>query len=255
MTTNRKKITEDGWTVIVEGLEDVNDYLDVIKIFDKRPEFKNRIPLYRGQAEDWALKPKLMRIENIELNKIETKLISDFIKLTKPYLGNQKINEIEYLFHAQHYGLPTRLLDLTSNPLVALWFAFRENKEVENRIVWAFSAIKEDDNYDLSLPDYQRNEHEPDEIYVFEPPHINERIVNQGSFFFAFDINSTIPLEKKDKIPKFKFIIDNKKRREFIKMLDRFGINEKTMFPGVEGVCMYLENTLHFNNINTSANI
>ena len=76
---------------------------------------------YRGHAdESWDLKPSIFRshrgIENEHL------LFRDMVAHVPRDFSECK-SALDYLVQMQHYGLPTRLLDVTTNPLVALYFA------------------------------------------------------------------------------------------------------------------------------------
>ena len=64
--------------------------------------------------------------------------------LRNPSEFRQLDTDFEKLAKLQHYGLPTRLLDVTSNPLVALYFAcqpYQEFNEVDNSIIKPDGAV------------------------------------------------------------------------------------------------------------------
>ena len=84
---------------------------------------------FRGQSRvDWKLEPRLMRGGS---ETIESHLINRF-KQNATYLLNQvPRGEFEWLFLMQHHSVPTRLLDWSESPLVALYFAVSEFPECD----------------------------------------------------------------------------------------------------------------------------
>ena len=77
---------------------------------------------FRGQSfHGWEIEPKLFR-KNTDIYEDEDKAIRDVISLEPNEFANDK-SMFDRLVRMQHFGLPTRLLDVSTNPLVALWFA------------------------------------------------------------------------------------------------------------------------------------
>jgi len=86
---------------------------------------------FRGQAQaNWPLEPKLFRF----MGPDEVSLRIDFRRLgTEMIAGSKPADHWEWYFLAQHFGMPTRLLDWTESALFGLYFAVRERKLRDKR--------------------------------------------------------------------------------------------------------------------------
>ena len=83
---------------------------------------------YRGCGRrNYTLLPSLYRHRNAktpsELAELERRLMTRFRQRSLPYHSRSLADDWDTLFFMQHYGIPTRLLDWTENPLTALHFA------------------------------------------------------------------------------------------------------------------------------------
>lgn len=107
---------EDKSTPIV-----VNSVAEFIENVVKVNKADGTETFYRGHADkDWELLPSIFRTPNgVEKEHL---LFRDMVA-HEPQSFSECKSALDYLVQMQHYGLPTRLLDMTTNPLVALYFA------------------------------------------------------------------------------------------------------------------------------------
>lgn len=95
---------------------------------------------YRGQANsNFELLPSLYRLKIWE--EKEDELYHDLIVKCPNNFQNKK-RHIDILKEMQHYSLPTRLLDITQNPLVALYFAVSEHELQDGELVMFYHSNK-----------------------------------------------------------------------------------------------------------------
>lgn len=125
-TTTSKQANEDDNR---DGTQ-INSVAEFIENVVKVNKADGAETFYRGHADkDWLLLPSIFRTPNGIAN--EHLLFRDMVAHTPKSFAECK-SALDYLVQMQHYELPTRLLDVTMNPLVALYFACKQQVDDDN---------------------------------------------------------------------------------------------------------------------------
>lgn len=186
--------------------------------------------IYRGEpTNDTPLIPKLGRLsaeKRKSIPELEQKLYAGFVTRAPAYLDFEPNSKCEWLAVAQHYGLPTRLLDWTESPLVAAFFATRKN--VEGFVYSTQSVLHVDpssvDPFDLKKPG------------LIRLPARFDRVRHQlGLFSISLDPASSFQLGNMRKIR-----IPQEVRLSFVDILIKCGVTDEALFPGLDGLSRFI---------------
>ena len=209
-------------------IKDVNewsDFISYVEIFTEPGRVFRGVP-----SEEYKLIPKVGRPEfNKNYSLGAEKLILDIFKQrATAHVRFVPGNELEWLALGQHHGLPTRLLDWSTSPLVALFFAL-------------YKDTKDDAALYTRIVERYQNDFDPfniNEVQKYYPPHITPRIPAQQALF-TVQPDPTVEMHEND-YPITKIIIPEKQRCVFRKHLNFYGINNESMFPDLDGASAHI---------------
>jgi hypothetical protein len=232
--------------------------------------------VFRGVDDaTWSLLTSLQRLprrENASTEIIEHSLIRSFRRYASAGAFDEK-SEWYVLAVAQHNGLPTRCLDWTSSPLVAAHFACGDEAyRKKDGAIWCLHAgilrdINEENNpntgslrgiawvYDTRLLEKSYpNLTELDKtnaagalMLLWEPPSLDSRIANQSGLLSIMNSADESQNEfLRTYCERFndlviRIVIDASAKSEIRDMLDQNNISERTLFPGLPGLCDWLK--------------
>ena len=249
----------------IEGLKDL--------VFEqKRNEENGRLRssyFYRGVPDkDFKLVTSLERNCKEKAAVLELPLLENFSKYAS--IEDPTVNESIWraMIMGQHHGLPTRLLDWTHSILVALHFANDaafDSLDQKDCAVWRIDARELNEKLPAeyqealnakrtfifsvdNLTQVAQTIEKYDEdmgrkaLVTVEPPSIDQRIVNQYSFFSILPKGIYSMDEYLDEYTEntVKYIIDKELRWDLRDMLDQFNINERMIYPGIDGIAKWL---------------
>ena len=208
------------------------------KIFSFQPS-----SWYRGHADEaWELKTSIAREPNSSLSleralRLRFENHSTFLDPTSHPLGISKCN-----FLMQHHGLPTRLLDWTTSPLVALYFAVCDDKKDNvDACIWKLDpsglnhSYKE--NYPLECDEglYTEVSDKP-KFLAIHAPYTSLRMMAQRSEFTLHTHYSAINDDNRDPVFLKKITISKKIKSELRDRLNSLGINRGSLFPDLDNI-------------------
>lgn len=237
-------------------------------------------PIFRGEPEIYSepLTPSLFRRKYSKVSQLEKHEISEienaYYSYAKGDISDRFINafapamhghDLNWLFFARHIGNETRLLDVTINPLVALYFATEKTFDVEGNqthkdgVVYFFQTSSyrpARSRYEdpLDERDYPRlpisylellsgnfDQKVHDVPYLVFPELPQERILAQTGGFFFWK-NPEKKLREMRQV--FPVIVDAHSKNEIRKQLESFGISREILFPNQTWVSLLVTLTV-----------
>lgn len=172
----------------------------------------------------------------------ERQLLSEFKRKASAYSTAVPVGDLDWLCIGRHYGLATRLLDMTSNPLIALFFAAYPDSNTDFAIYRYWFSSWLEDQHSMDLKTLQRQK----ESMPLYPRLTAERFVRQSSVMLVChkpweDFDFSLAPENLTKIV-FPAAIRNKIRHQ----LSVLGITPSFVRPDLDGLCQELnDNVIH----------
>jgi hypothetical protein len=222
---------------------------------------------FRGlPSVEHGLTSTLVRLagRSADIRRLELALLRNFRKYARVE-GVEADSIWNWLALGQHHGLPTRLLDWSYSPLVALHFATEDPAQYDrDGIVWCVNFVdanrrlpkrlqrilheEASDTFTVEmlagfefLREFDALSREPFVVFL-EPPAVDRRILNQLALFSLMSDPAAVFDDWLRKHPELwrRVIVPAGAKWEIRDKLDQANINERVLFPGLDGLSRWL---------------
>lgn len=235
--------------------------------------WKPTLGRFRSDYAFRGLSDSRYRLENSFLRncgmrpELEYHILRNFRKYARTSEPNLTNTQLRSLVLAQHHGLPTRLLDWTYSPFIAMHFATSNTERYDiDGVIWKIDFVKVNElipeplkallwkekcnaftveMLESEFSNVQKFDEVigPGNVLFFEPPSIDDRIVNQFALFSIMsDATSVLDdwlLQHPDVYRRL--IIPSGLKWEIRDKLDQANITERVLFPGLDGLANWLK--------------
>lgn len=222
-------------------------------LMDQRPnDDQVGIMLWRGQSKtEWLLQPSLQvqwMNKPSGLLDAERSMFIEFNKAAPYLIPTQTTNDWDKLSIAQHYGMATRLLDWTVNPLMALWFALASGDD-DDAAVWFYRPLR---NNMATPTDREKSPFEVKFTKVFRPITHSSRVAMQAGWHTVHKFEAGKGLRAIDEMKTHTpclalFVIRRDKRQQIFDQLESTGMSVSNVFGDLASLCNFITNRYRCN--------